>query len=52
MQARQPNGVNVIATEPKAEGTDGALLWELGNLLAKQERRLMIRFVAPQRAAT
>ena len=49
VQVRAPNGAIDIATEPKADGADGALLWELGNLLAKQERRLIIKFTAPQR---
>ncbi len=49
VQARVPGGVEIVATEPKAEAGDGVLLWDLGNLLAKQDRKLTIKFTSPQR---
>jgi len=49
VQARVPGEATVVSTEPKAEGADGVLLWELGNLLAKQERKLTIRMNTPHR---
>jgi len=49
VQARVPAEATVVSTEPKAEGADGVMLWELGNLLAKQERKLTIRMKTPNR---
>ncbi len=49
VQARVPNGITIVSTDPKAEGEERILVWELGNLLAKQERRLTIKMKAPTR---
>lgn len=49
VQVRVPNGIGVVATEPKAEANDNVLIWDLGNLLAKQERKLTLKLSAPQR---
>jgi uncharacterized repeat protein (TIGR01451 family) len=48
VQARMPAGMTIVASEPKAEGADGVLLWEIGNMLAKQERRFAIKVMAPR----
>lgn len=47
VQVRVPSGVKVQATEPKAEGTEGVLLWDMGTLLAKQEKALKMKFMPP-----
>jgi len=49
VQVRIPSGVNIVNAEPKAENTDNVLVWELGNLLVKQERRLTMKVISPQR---
>jgi hypothetical protein len=49
VQVRTASGAVIAATEPRAEANDGVLLWELGNLLAKQERKLVIKMSSPQR---
>jgi len=49
VQVRVPTGVNVVTTEPKAEGSENVLVWELGTLLARQDRRLNIKLMSTQR---
>lgn len=49
VQVRLPANVAIAATEPKAENNDNVLMWDLGNLLAKQERKLLLKLSAPQR---
>lgn len=49
VQVRVPAGVNVVASEPKAEGADNVLVWELGTLLAHQDRRLSLKLLSSQR---
>ena len=49
VQMRAPTGVNIVSSEPKAEGNENVQLWELGTLLARQERRVTIKMMAPQR---
>lgn len=44
VQVRIPTTVKIGATEPKAEGAEGVLMWDLGTLLSKQEKPLKIRF--------
>lgn len=46
VRVRVPAGLNVSWTEPKAASEGGLLIWELGTLLAKQERNLMLKMVA------
>jgi uncharacterized repeat protein (TIGR01451 family) len=47
VQVRVPTGVKLQSTEPKAEGTEGVLLWDLGTLTTKQEKVLKIKFLPP-----
>jgi uncharacterized repeat protein (TIGR01451 family) len=49
VQVRVPAGVKVQATEPKAEGSEGVLLWDLGTLLVKQEKALKMQFMPPSK---
>ncbi|MCE9530904.1 MAG: DUF11 domain-containing protein [Planctomycetes bacterium] len=49
VQVRVPTGVNIVNAEPKAENMDNVLVWELGNLLVKQERRIVMKLASPQR---
>ena len=49
VQVRVPVGVNVVSTEPKAEGAESVLVWEFGTLLAKQERRISMKLMSAQR---
>lgn len=47
VQVRVPSGATVAGTEPKAEGAEGVLLWDLGTLLSRQEKALKMRFNTP-----
>ncbi len=49
VQVRVPVGATVLGSEPKAEGAENVLVWELGNMFAKQERRLTLKLVSTQR---
>ena len=49
VQVRVPQPVNIVSVEPKAEGADGVLMWDLGTLLAKQDRRLQLKLLSPHR---
>ncbi len=49
VQVRVPNTVKVGATDPKADGAEGVLLWDLGTLLSRQEKPLKIKFASPGR---
>jgi uncharacterized repeat protein (TIGR01451 family) len=49
VQVRVPGGVNVVSTDPKAEGADSILVWELGTLLARQDRRLSLKLMSAKR---
>ena len=49
VQVRMPSGVNVVSMEPKADNADNVLLWDLGTLLARQEKRLQMKVVSPNR---
>ncbi len=46
VRVRVPNGMTAAATEPKAICENNVLVWELGTLLAKQERNLQMKLVA------
>ena len=48
VQVRVPSGVNVVSTDPKADG-ESVMVWELGTLLPRQDRRLNIKLMSPQR---
>ncbi|MCX7666860.1 MAG: hypothetical protein N2112_15105 [Gemmataceae bacterium] len=47
VQVRVPAGATVAGTEPKAEGAEGVLLWDLGTLLSRQDKALKMRFNTP-----
>ena len=47
LQVKVPSGAKVTGTEPKAEGTESILLWELGTLTERQERSVKISIVPP-----
>ena len=49
LQVKVPTGAKVAGTEPKAEGTDAVLLWDLGSLAARQERSVKMKLVPPTR---
>jgi hypothetical protein len=49
VQVRVPVGATVLGAEPKAEGAENVLVWDLGNMFAKQERRLSLKLVSTQR---
>jgi uncharacterized repeat protein (TIGR01451 family) len=46
VRVRVPAGLKVAGTEPPAAGEGGVLVWELGTLLAKQQRDLQVKLVA------
>jgi uncharacterized repeat protein (TIGR01451 family) len=46
-----PAGARVTATEPKAEADDDLLVWRLGNLEPRQERRLDVQLVPTSRGS-
>lgn len=47
VQVRVPQGIGIQGTEPKAEAQDNVLMWEVGTLLPKQEKRLGMALVSP-----
>lgn len=47
VQVKVPTGAKVSATEPKADGTDSVLMWELGTLTERQEKSVKISMVPP-----
>jgi len=47
VQVRVPNTVKVGGTEPKADGAEGVLLWDMGTLMSRQEKPLKIKFASP-----
>jgi uncharacterized repeat protein (TIGR01451 family) len=46
VRVRIPAGMSVNATEPKALSENNVLVWELGTLLSKQEKNLLMKLVA------
>ena len=46
VRVRVPNGLSVQGTEPKASTEAGILVWELGTLMAKQERVMQMKLLA------
>lgn len=49
VQVRVPAGAKVAGTEPKAHGTEAALMWDLGTLNPRQEAAVKVRLVPPAR---
>jgi uncharacterized repeat protein (TIGR01451 family) len=49
VRVRVPQGVNATATEPKAVSESNVLVWELGTLMAKQEKNLQMKLLAEAR---
>jgi hypothetical protein len=47
VQVKVPTGVKITGTEPKADGTDSVLLWDLGTLTERQEKSVKISMVPP-----
>ncbi len=45
VQVRIPQEVQLLSTEPKAESMQRILVWELGTLLSKQEKRLDLKLM-------
>ena len=43
VQVRVPSVVKIGSTEPKAEGVEGVMMWDLGTLLSRQEKAIKIR---------
>jgi uncharacterized repeat protein (TIGR01451 family) len=46
VRMRVPGGLNVVNTEPRAQTDAGMLVWELGTLMAKQEKNLLCKMTA------
>ena len=49
VQVRIPTGVKVAITEPKIEGAENVLVWDLGNLGPQEDRRLTLKLMSAQR---
>jgi uncharacterized repeat protein (TIGR01451 family) len=49
VQVKVPAGAKVVGTEPKAQGTDAVLMWDLGTLAPRQETPVKLRLVPPAR---
>jgi uncharacterized repeat protein (TIGR01451 family) len=46
VRVRVPAGLAVAASEPKATNEGGMLTWELGTLVARQEKNLLVKMTA------
>ncbi len=46
VRVRIPAGIQVSATEPKAETEGNVLVWQMGTMTAKQEKNLQMKLVA------
>jgi uncharacterized repeat protein (TIGR01451 family) len=46
VRVRMPQGINVGATEPKCVTENNVLVWDLGTLMAKQEKNLQMKLQA------
>jgi uncharacterized repeat protein (TIGR01451 family) len=46
VRVRVPSTMTIVATEPKAVAESNLLVWELGTLAPKQEKRLQMRLLA------
>ncbi len=49
VRVRLHQGIQVVATEPKAVSEENVLMWEVGALLPKQERNLQLKMLCPTR---
>ncbi len=49
VQVRLPQGVIVDRSEPKSEMADNVLMWEIGTLMPREEKRLRMVLVSPQK---
>ena len=47
VQVKVPTGARVAGTEPKAQGTEAVLMWDLGTLAPRQEMPVKVRLVPP-----
>ncbi|HTK78735.1 MAG TPA: hypothetical protein VL371_25985, partial [Gemmataceae bacterium] len=47
VRVRLQQGVQIVATEPKAVTEDNVLMWEVGTMLPKQERNLQLKMLCP-----
>jgi uncharacterized repeat protein (TIGR01451 family) len=47
VQVKVPTGARVASTEPKADGTENVLVWDLGTLSPRQEKPVKLRIVPP-----
>jgi uncharacterized repeat protein (TIGR01451 family) len=46
VRVRMPAGITVSATEPRCASENNVLMWELGTMMAKQEKNLQMKLVA------
>jgi uncharacterized repeat protein (TIGR01451 family) len=46
VRVRVPAGLNVVGAEPRADNAGGVLTWDLGTLMAKQERVMQLKLQA------
>ena len=49
VQVKVPAGAKVAGTEPKSQGTEAVLMWDLGTLNPRQETPVKLRLVPPAR---
>jgi uncharacterized repeat protein (TIGR01451 family) len=49
VEVRVPTGVTVVSAESKMDGADGSMHWDIGTLDVRQERRIGVKMLAPQR---
>jgi uncharacterized repeat protein (TIGR01451 family) len=49
VQVRLPQGMNLQSSEPKADTSGGVLLWDVGTLASKEEKRLSMKVLCPAR---
>jgi Domain of unknown function DUF11 len=47
IQVKVPAGAKIAATEPKSQGTDTVLMWDLGTLAPRQETPVKLRLIPP-----
>lgn len=49
VRVRLQQGLQIVATEPKAVTEDNILMWEVGTMLPKQERNLQLKLSSPNK---
>jgi hypothetical protein len=47
IQVKVPTGARVAGTEPKADGTESVLVWDLGTLSPRQEKPIRLKLIPP-----